>query len=58
MSKDVKLENESLAGLIGDPVVVRVVSVLDIATLSNLELLEYSLTRRYQLGPFQRRDRI
>ena len=35
-----------LTKLLRDPVIVRIVSVLDIASLSILELLEYNLTRK------------
>src|SRR5688572_2646520 len=46
MSESIRLDNEALTKLFRDPVIVRVVSVLDIASLSILELLEYGLTRR------------
>lgn len=37
---------ETITRLLRDPTIVRVVTVLDIASLSVLELLEYGLTRR------------
>lgn len=40
------IDSEQLTKLLRDPVIVRIVSVLDIVSLSILELLEYDLTRR------------
>jgi hypothetical protein len=37
---------EQLTKLLRDPIIVRIVSIIDIASLSILELLEYDLTRR------------
>src|ERR1051325_5299382 len=42
----IKIDSDQLAKLLRDPVIVRIVSVLDIASLSILELLEYNLTRK------------
>ena len=39
-------DSDQLTKLIRDPIIVRIVSVLDIASLSILELLEYNLTRK------------
>ena len=39
------IDTEQLTKLIRDPLIIRIVSVLDIASLSILELLEYNLTR-------------
>jgi hypothetical protein len=39
------IDSEHLTKLLRDPIIVRIVSVLDIASLSILELLEYDLTR-------------
>lgn len=39
------VESEQLTKLMRDPIIVRIVSVLDIASLSILELLEYDLSR-------------
>jgi hypothetical protein len=40
------IDSEQLTKLLRDPVIVRIVSILDIVSLSILELLEYDLTRR------------
>ncbi len=40
------IDSDQLTKLIRDPIIVRIVSVLDIASLSILELLEYNLTRK------------
>ena len=42
----IKIGSDQLAKLLRDPIIVRIVSVLDIASLSILELLEYNLTRK------------
>ncbi len=39
-------DSDQLTKLIRDPLIVRIVSLLDIASLSILELLEYNLTRK------------
>lgn len=41
-----KAELESITKLLRDPVIVRMVTVIDVASLSILELLEYGLTRQ------------
>jgi hypothetical protein len=40
-----QVDLETITKLLRDPIIVRVVTVLDIASLSILELLEYDLTR-------------
>jgi hypothetical protein len=40
------IDPEQITKLLRDPIIVRIVSVLDIASLSILELLEYNLTRK------------
>ena len=40
------IDSDQLTKLIRDPIIIRIVSVLDIASLSILELLEYNLTRK------------
>ena len=40
------IDSEQLTKLLRDPIIVRIVSVLDIASLPILELLEYNLTRK------------
>ncbi|MFZ0325730.1 MAG: hypothetical protein WBP64_04995 [Nitrososphaeraceae archaeon] len=40
------IDSEQLIKFLKDPIIVRIVSILDIASLSILELLEYDLTRR------------
>ena len=40
------IDQVHLTKLIGNPVIVRIVSVLDVASLSILELLEYNLERK------------
>ena len=42
----ITIDSDQLTKLIRDPIIVRIVSVLDIASLSILELLEYNLTRK------------
>ena len=42
----ITIDSDQLTKLIRDPLIVRIVSVLDIASLSILELLEYNLTRK------------
>src|ERR1041385_6795489 len=42
----IKIDSDQLAKLTRDPIIIRIVSVLDIASLSILELLEYNLTRK------------
>ena len=42
----ITINSDQLTKLLRDPIIVRIVSVLDIASLSILELLEYNLTRR------------
>jgi hypothetical protein len=42
----ITIDPEQLTKLLRDPIIVRIVSVLDIASLSILELLEYNLTRK------------
>jgi hypothetical protein len=39
------IDSEQLTKLLRDPIIVRIVSIIDIASLSILELLEYNLTR-------------
>ena len=39
------IDSEQLTKFLRDPIITRIVSVLDIASLSILELLEYDLTR-------------
>ncbi len=43
---NIKIDSDQLTKLLRDSIIVRIVSVLDIASLSILELLEYNLTRR------------
>ncbi|MBV9176975.1 MAG: hypothetical protein JO297_08045 [Nitrososphaeraceae archaeon] len=43
---NIEIYSDLLTKLLRDPVIVRIVSVLDIASLSILELLEYNLTRK------------
>jgi hypothetical protein len=40
------IDSEQLTKLLRDPLIVRIVSIIDIASLSILELLEYDLTRK------------
>ena len=42
----IKIDSDQLTKLLRDSIIVRIVSVLDIASLSILELLEYNLTRK------------
>lgn len=46
MSKNIPIDETYLTELIRNPTVVRIVSILDLAGLSILELLEYNLDRR------------
>ena len=46
MSENIPIDDTHLTELIRNPTVVRIVSILDIASLSILELLEYNLDRR------------
>ncbi len=41
-----QVDPDTITKLIADPIIVRIVTVLDIASLSILELLEYDLTRK------------
>ena len=40
------IDSDQLTKLIRDPIIARIVSIVDIASLSILELLEYNLTRK------------
>jgi hypothetical protein len=42
----ITIDSDQLTKLLRDPIIVRIVNVLDIASLSILELLEYNLTRK------------
>ncbi len=42
----ITIDSDQLTKLLRDPIIVRIVSILDIASLSILELLEYNLTRK------------
>jgi hypothetical protein len=42
----VPLDHDALSGLLDDPVMIRVVTVVNLASLSILELLEYGFTRK------------
>jgi hypothetical protein len=44
--RNMPIEPVHLTRLIRNPVIVRIVSILDLASLSILELLEYNLERR------------
>ena len=46
MSENIPIGETHLTELIRNPTVVRIVSILDLASLSILELLEYNLDRR------------
>ena len=46
MSENIPIDEIHLTELIRNPTVVRIVSILDLASLSILELLEYNLDRR------------
>ena len=46
MIMTITIDSDQLTKLLRDPIIVRIVSVLDIASLSILELLEYNLTRK------------
>ena len=46
MMMTITIDSDQLTKLLRDPIIVRIVSVLDIASLSILELLEYNLTRK------------
>ena len=41
----ITIDSDQLTKLLRDPIIVRIVSIIDIASLSILELLEYDLTR-------------
>ena len=40
------IDSEHVTKLLRDPIIIRIVSIIDIASLSILELLEYDLSRR------------
>ena len=42
----VPLDHDALSGLLNDPVMIRIVTAVNLASLSILELLEYGFTRR------------
>ena len=42
----VPLDHDALSGLLNDPVMIRVATAVNLATLSILELLEYGFTRK------------
>ena len=42
----ITIDSDQLTRLLRDPLIVRIVSIIDIASLSILELLEYNLTRK------------
>jgi hypothetical protein len=42
----ITIDSDQLTKLIRDPIIIRIVSELGIASLSILELLEYNLTRK------------
>ena len=46
MLMTITIDSDQLTKLIRDPIIIRIVSELDIASLSILELLEYNLTRK------------
>ena len=46
MTKKIPIDPVHLTELIRNPVIVRIVSIVDLASLSILELLEYNLERR------------
>jgi hypothetical protein len=46
MMMTITIDSEQLTKLLRDPLIVRIVSIIDIASLSILELLEYNLTRK------------
>ena len=46
MNENIPIDGIHLSELIRNPTVVRIVSILDLATRSILELLEYNLDRR------------
>ena len=41
----ITIDSEQLTRPLRDPLIVRIVSIIDVASLSILELLEYNLTR-------------
>ena len=45
MMMTITIDSDQLTKLIRDPLIIRIVSIIDIASLSILELLEYNLTR-------------
>lgn len=40
------IDSDQLTKLLRDPLIIRIVSIIDVASLSILELLEYDLTRK------------
>jgi hypothetical protein len=46
MSENIPIDERHLTELIRNPAVVKIVSILDVVSLSILELLEYNLDRR------------
>jgi hypothetical protein len=46
MLMTITIDSDQLTKLIRNPIIIRIVSELDIASLSILELLEYNLTRK------------
>jgi hypothetical protein len=46
MMMKITIDSDQLTKLISDPIIIRIVSELGIASLSILELLEYNLTRK------------
>lgn len=42
----IPLDHDALSGLLNDPVMIRVVTIVNLASLSILELLEYGFTRK------------
>lgn len=42
----IPLDHDALSGLLNDPVMIRIVTVVNLASLSILELLEYGFTRK------------
>ena len=40
------IDSDQLTKLLRNPLIVRIVSIIDVASLSILELLEYDLTRK------------
>jgi hypothetical protein len=46
IERGVPISQEALSGLMHSPVIIRIVRVMDIASLSTLELLEYNITKQ------------